>query len=124
MSCFAARAGRRRPHDGGADGAHGGGGPVTQLLSVSHECACNVDGLFHVTMEFVDEGRRWSDFSATLTDAAGNVAECVFTDDPHAPQTIGVVANGLVGNAAAFAIGCRDAQSGEYITLYEAQVKI
>ena len=98
--------------------------PVTQLLSVSHECTCNVDGLFHFTMEFVDEGRRWSDFSATLTDAAGNVAECVFTDDPHAPQTIGVVANGLVGNAAAFAIGCRDAQSGEYITLYEAQVKI
>ena len=47
--------------------------PVTELVSVSHECTCDVDGLFHFEMEFTDENGWWSAFEATLTDADGNV---------------------------------------------------
>ena len=98
--------------------------PKTQLFGVTHECTCNVDGLFHFTVDYIDEAGRWSDFEASLTDARGNRSSCAFTQDAHAPQSIDVIGAGLVGNSAAFVITCLDAESGGRTVLYEAQVKI
>lgn len=101
--------------------------PVTEFLSVTHECTCNVDGLFHFTMDFVDENAWWSQFEATLTDVRGNVGVCSFLEDVHAPQSIDVVGSGLVGNTATFTISCVSTQNdpaGERIVLYQVQVKI
>lgn len=101
--------------------------PVTELVSVSHECTCDVDGLFHFEVEFTDENGWWSAFEATLTDADGNVARCIFTEDAHEAQTIDVVGNDLVGNMAEFSISClstENVEGGVRVVLYKETVKI
>lgn len=81
---------------------------VSEFYSIEHICTCNVDGCFHFTLGFIDENGWWSDFSASLTDAYGNVSYCVFTDDVHAEQSIDVALKaGLLGNSATFTLSFR-----------------
>ncbi len=102
--------------------------PVTRFLGIEHECTCNVDGYFHFTMSFLDENGWWTHFRATLTDEAGNVSECVFTDDLLGDQRIDVALRaGLLGRTATFTVTCEtsdpDAPQKELV-LYTAEVKI
>lgn len=101
--------------------------PVTEFRKVEHGCTCAVDGMFRFKMDFIDENGWWSDFSATLTDAYGNVSECVFTDDLTEEQTIAVTDSALRGTTAKFVITCvsrQNGESGKTVVLFEAQEEI
>lgn len=102
--------------------------PVTRFLGIEHECTCNVDGHFRFTMSFQDENGWWSHFRATLTDADGNVSECVFTDNLQGDQRIDVaVRAGLLGRTATFTVTCETSDPSapqKGLVLYTAEVKI
>lgn len=102
--------------------------PVTSFLGIEHECTCDVDGYFHFTMSFQDENGWWSRFRATLTDAYGNVSECVFSDDLQGDQRIDVaVRAGLLGRTATFTVSCETSDPSapqKELVLYTAEVKI
>lgn len=102
----------------------------TEFYSVSYACACDTDGTFHFTMDFIDENNWWTDFSATLTDVNGKVASCEFTSDLLAMQTIPVMLetdDDLDGTTATFQITCTSYEfnpEGETVVLYTQQVEI
>lgn len=99
----------------------------TIFYSVEYECKCNIDGCFHFKMDFIDENNYYSNFKATLVDKNGNEANCVFTADLKAEQTIDVIGNNLVGNRAIFTISClsyENSEIAELIILYQVEVKI
>ncbi len=101
--------------------------PVTVWRQLTYGCTCGVDGYFHFTMDFIDENGYFSDFEASLTDDYGNVSECVFAEDLHADQKIGVTVGAyLYGKRAtfrlAYATSAPGAESGRAV--YEYEVKI
>lgn len=97
--------------------------PVTQLNGVTHECTCQIDGLFRFQIDFVDETYDWSDFVATLTDGVGEVIRIELLA-PHAEQTIPIEGSGLSGSEVTFEITCFSTQTGERITIYKTSVQI
>ncbi len=97
--------------------------PVSEIYGVEHKCTCSVDGYFHFTIDFIDEAGVFSDFSASLTDAYGNVSECAFTENVHADQHICVtVGANLLGKTADLLITCK--RAGEELVICHETVKI
>ncbi len=97
---------------------------------VAWECKCSLDGFFYFQMEYADESGWWTDFSATLTDGYGNVAECVFSEDLNALQKIDVEGFGLRGETAELLVTCRSEHKKDkdgkpvLLTLYQERVNI
>ena len=78
-------------------------------------------------MDFDDPNGYFSDFSATLEDATGNVSVCVFKADLHAEQRIDVTLRAkLLGKTATFTLTYRtaDPSAPEEIVVYSVEVKI
>lgn len=101
--------------------------PVTVWRGITYGCTCAVDGYFHFTMDFDDPNGYFSDFSATLEDATGNVSVCVFKADLHAEQRIDVTLRAkLLGKTATFTLTYRtaDPSAPEEIVVYSVEVKI
>lgn len=99
---------------------------VTKWTTVDYKCNCSNDGTFQFIMSYQDENGWWSDFEATLTDSAGTVSTCTFTENLSAMQTIPVT-RVLSGKTATFTITCistENSENGEKITLFTSEVEI
>ena len=65
---------------------------------VSGHCTCSVDGYYHFTMDYKDEGGLLTDFEAYIVDSfydsveeedkVNHIAYCTFNDDLHSEQKI------------------------------------
>lgn len=116
----------------------------TEFTISDHACNCEIDGMFQFVMNVVDENEWLSSFTATLTDTAGNVSSCTFSENLNDMQTIPVTGV-LVGETATFKITCvlkggvledchapfrvarvpqDDGAADREITLYESEVDI
>lgn len=63
-------------------------GVESVFKGVSYQCDCANSGYFKFKMDFMDNLGQFSSFEATLSDSAGNVEKCEFTEDLHGEQKI------------------------------------
>ena len=80
---------------------------LTQLNGATYQCTCYIDGLFHFSLDIIDQNGYWSNYRATLTDSYGNQAQTSFTyTNAEADYTLSVEDAGLRGTNATLVVYC------------------
>lgn len=59
-------------------------------IKVSYECKCNIDGCFHIKLDFIDTEYTYYEFKAYLSDDKGNEIEYFFLDGYTTEQRIDI----------------------------------
>lgn len=68
----------------------------SSIESVDMWCSCGEDGYYNFKINYTDPLDKFENFEAYIEDEKGNIAVCMFTDNPHEAQRIFV--NGLSGS--------------------------